>query len=62
MTNYLTTEEVARICRTSANTVRFWAHKGTGPRSAKIGRRRIYDEADVTAWLEAAKVGEPVAS
>lgn len=28
-------------------------HKGTGPRSFKVGRYRRYSEADVLAWLKA---------
>lgn len=52
MDSYLTTEDVAKIARTSPATVRYWRHTGTGPRSAKIGRRVLYREADVTAWFE----------
>lgn len=39
---YLTTEEVAERYRTSINTVNYWHKQGTGPRSVKIGRRRLY--------------------
>jgi excisionase family DNA binding protein len=56
MGTFLTTEEVADLCRTSPSTVRFWAHQKSGPPSLRVGRRRLYDKADVTAWLEAAKV------
>ncbi len=52
MDRYLTTEDVAEIARTSPATVRYWKHMGTGPRSAKVGRRVLYREADVTAWFE----------
>ncbi|MFH7324791.1 helix-turn-helix transcriptional regulator [Aeromicrobium sp. JJY06] len=55
MDELLTTEEVAEIARTSPSTVHFWHTRGTGPRSAKIGRRRLYRRADVEAWLEAAR-------
>lgn len=37
----------------SENTLRFWRHKGIGPRSAKLGRRVVYREADVRAWIDA---------
>lgn len=37
----------------SENTLRFWRHQGTGPRSAKLGRRVVYREAEVTAWIDA---------
>ena len=52
MSRYLTTPEVAQLCRTSAETVRYWRHVGQGPASFKVGRRVLYDERDVTAWLE----------
>lgn len=51
MEQYLVTDEVAEMCRTSANTVRFWRHVGKGPRSFKVGRRVLYDRNDVESWL-----------
>ena len=52
MTNtYLTTAELAAIIRTPPETVRYWRHVGYGPRSFKLGRRVLYDQADVTAWI-----------
>lgn len=53
MPNLLTTTEVADLARTSPETVRYWRHIGKGPRSFKLGRRVLYDEADVLAWIEA---------
>ncbi len=50
---YLTTAEVADLCRTSAETVRFWRHVGKGPHAFKVGRRVLYASADVEAWLAA---------
>ena len=52
---YMTTTEVAELTRTSAETVRYWRHIGKGPRSFKVGRKVLYDTADVHAWLDAAK-------
>ncbi len=49
---YLTTQEVAELVRAPAETVRYWSHAGRGPRSVKIGRRRLYRRADVQAWLD----------
>ncbi len=49
---YLTTSELATLLRTSPATVRFWRSVSRGPRSLKIGRRVLYDEADVVAWLD----------
>lgn len=41
------------------NTLRYYRHKGIGPKSFKLGGRRVmYDESDVEAWIEnARKVG-----
>ncbi|WP_084039280.1 AlpA family transcriptional regulator [Demequina sp. NBRC 110053] len=51
MTKYMTTEEVAEYLRTSVDTVRYWHHRGTGPASVKLGRRRLYAIEDVEAWI-----------
>ena len=48
---YLTTSEVADLCRTSAETVRYWRHIGKGPASFKVGRRVLYAAGDVETWL-----------
>lgn len=57
MTEYMTTEEVAEHLRTSASTVHYWHHKGIGPESFKLGRRRLYARKDVEAWVAGAKAG-----
>ena len=49
---YMTTQEVADLCRTSAESVRWWRHVGRGPRSFRVGRRVLYPTAEVTRWLE----------
>ncbi len=54
---YDTTAEVADICRTSADTVRYWRHIGKGPKSFKVGRRVLYAHSDVEAWLASARAG-----
>lgn len=54
MENYLTTEEVARIARTVPSTVRYWRHKGVGPKGVKRGKRVLYPESAVAAWLAGA--------
>ncbi|MGV9481340.1 helix-turn-helix transcriptional regulator [Gordonia aichiensis] len=51
----MTTAEVAQLVRTSPETVRYWRHIGKGPKSFKVGRRVLYNAADVTAWLEQAE-------
>lgn len=48
-----TITEVAEALRTPEATLRYWRHKGIGPPSFKIGRRVVYREDDVAAWVEA---------
>ena len=52
---YMTTEEVAELCRTTPESVRYWHHIGKGPRSFKVARRRLYAREDVVTWLEGAR-------
>lgn len=61
---YMTTDDVARLCRTSASTVRYWRHEKCGPVGTMIGRRVLYRRADVEKWLQdryTAQNGEPAA-
>ena len=58
MPDYMTTEEVAELLRTSPETVRFWRHCGRGPKSFKVGRRVLYARQDVEAFIAAAREGE----
>ncbi len=48
---YLTTDELAQELRTPVDTIRYWRYAGKGPRSLKVGRRVLYDPADVEAWI-----------
>lgn len=50
-TRLLTKPEVAELTRVPVATLSYWRHMGTGPKSAKIGGRVMYREADVLAWL-----------
>lgn len=52
MPTYMTMSEVAEMLRTSPETVRYWRHIGKGPRSFKVGRRVLFDQQDVVAWVE----------
>lgn len=52
---YMTTQEVAELLRTSPETVRWWHHVGKGPRSIKVGRRRLYASEDVEVFLAEAR-------
>jgi predicted DNA-binding transcriptional regulator AlpA len=44
--------ETADFLKIPEATLHGLNHKGTGPRSFKVGRHRRYDAADVLAWLE----------
>jgi predicted DNA-binding transcriptional regulator AlpA len=56
MTKYLTTAEVAEMLRAPVETVRYWRYVGKGPKSFKLGGRRVlYSLADVEAFIEAAR-------
>jgi len=35
------------------NTLSYWRAMGTGPKSAKLGRRVVYRRSDVEAWIDA---------
>jgi predicted DNA-binding transcriptional regulator AlpA len=52
MDKLLRLQEVADLTGIPENTLRFWRHEKTGPKSAKLGRRIVYREADVLAWIE----------
>ena len=53
MPKLLTITEVSEMLRVSPNTINFWLYKGTGPRSVKIGRRRLWPEDGIAEWVEA---------
>lgn len=55
MGKFLITEEVAELCRTTPETVRYWRHVGKGPKSFRLGRRVLYATEDVQAFIEAAR-------
>lgn len=55
MHDYMTTEEVAELCRTAPETVRYWRHAGKGPASFKLGRRVLYASEDVQQYIRAAR-------
>lgn len=49
----LTLAEVSEKTRVPEATLRWFRHKKAGgPRSFKVGRRVMYREEDVNAWLE----------
>ncbi|GAA5021114.1 hypothetical protein GCM10023258_10210 [Terrabacter aeriphilus] len=52
---FMTTTEVAALCRTSPESVRWWRHVGRGPKSFRVGRRVLYETNEVWSWLEELK-------
>lgn len=43
--------DLERLTGTAASTWRYWAHIGTGPKSFKLGRRRVWRKSEVLRWL-----------
>lgn len=54
----LTTAEVAIRTRTPESTVRYWRSIGFGPHGFRVGKRVLYREADVQAWLDGLRESE----
>ena len=49
----LNTNEVSRLTSVPIATLRWWRHQGMGPRSFKLGPRKVmYKESDVIAKME----------
>ena len=46
-------QDFAEVAHTTPATIAYWVHTGYAPRSAKLGRRRVWREEDVRAWLDA---------
>jgi predicted DNA-binding transcriptional regulator AlpA len=53
LADILLIEEVAELTRLPLATLRFYRHRGDGPKSFKLGNRVAYKRADVEAWIEA---------
>jgi predicted DNA-binding transcriptional regulator AlpA len=52
MEKLMNINEVAEYLRAPVETLRWWRMQGTGPQGFKLGRRIMYREADVEAWVE----------
>jgi hypothetical protein len=48
----VTLEEAAAALRTPVATLRYWRWQGTGPKSLKVGRRVLYRQSDLVAFIE----------
>lgn len=53
MPSLLDKKHAAAFIGVPANTLSYWVQQGTAPRSAKIGRRRMWREEDLKAWIDA---------
>ncbi|MEU9002999.1 helix-turn-helix domain-containing protein [Streptomyces sp. NPDC048551] len=62
MSRLLTLPEAAEMLRRPVNTLRHWRFAGTGPTSFRMGRRVMYREEDLIAWVEAQRQAEQVAA
>lgn len=51
--DYLDAVQLEAKTGTVASTWLYWASIGKGPRSFKIGRRRVWARRDFEEWLEA---------
>lgn len=50
----LTTAETSDLISVPVATLRYWRHVGAGPRSFRLGGRKVaYKKSDVLAWLDA---------
>lgn len=49
---WLDAEELEQLTGTAASTWRHFATKGIGPKSLKIGRRRVWKRIEIEQWLE----------
>lgn len=60
--NRLTTKEASQYLESTPEaTLRWWRHQGIGPKSYKLGARRVvYDRADLDAWLDEQKLATAV--
>ena len=50
-TDYLSSTGLEQLTGIPASTWRYWAINDTGPRSFKLGRRRVWRRVDVLAWI-----------
>ena len=51
MEKLLTSQELADYARVPLGTVRFWRAMETGPHGFRVGKRVVYRESVVEAWL-----------
>ena len=47
----LTIDEASEYVHVSVDTLRYWRHKGTGPKSFRMGRRVFFRQSDLDAFI-----------
>jgi predicted DNA-binding transcriptional regulator AlpA len=52
MDRLLDKDELAERLHLPPKTLNFWRHKGIGPKGVRIGKRVLYRESAVEAWLD----------
>lgn len=56
----MTTTQVAEELNVPVATLRWWRHRGTGPKSFRLGARKVaYLRSDVEQWLQQQYHAEP---
>lgn len=50
-----TIEEAAEYLRTSVSTLRYWQQLGKGPKSFKLGVRRLYRQSELDQFIRQAE-------
>ncbi|MEV6388533.1 helix-turn-helix transcriptional regulator [Nocardia xishanensis] len=48
---YLQAKDCEALTGIPEGTWRYWAHIGAGPASFKLGRRRVWRQSTVLAWI-----------
>ncbi|HEX2361560.1 MAG TPA: helix-turn-helix domain-containing protein [Jiangellaceae bacterium] len=51
MDRILTLEEISERTRKPVNTLRWYRHRGEGPKTFKLGRSVVAYESDVERWI-----------
>ena len=49
-------QEAAALLRVPPKTLANWAYSGRGPEYFRVGRRTVYRQSEVFAWLESQRV------
>lgn len=49
----LNVQQAAEYLNRSQDTIRYWIKTSTGPKSFRMGKRRMFLASDLDAWIEA---------